>query len=98
MLPRMAKKQRTTEWEAAVGETLQRLRLDRGLSQSRLAALAGVPFRSLQNYEQGHRATPLEAAAKLAQALGVSLDVLAGIAPPPAEGEQPRKPKKGKGK
>src|SRR5215813_3019056 len=97
MLPRMARKQRTTEWEAAVGKTLQRLRLGKGLSQSRLAALAGVPFRSLQNYEQGHRATPLEAAAKLAKALGVSLDVLAGTAESPPAGEA-KKRGKGRGK
>jgi transcriptional regulator with XRE-family HTH domain len=81
MLPRMVRKQRTTDWEATVGKTIQQLRLEKGLSQSGLARLAGVPFRSLQNYEQGHRATPLEAAAKLAKALGVSLDVLAGLKP-----------------
>jgi transcriptional regulator with XRE-family HTH domain len=91
----MTRKQRTTEWEAAVGERLQRLRLDRGLSQSRLAALAGVPFRSLQNYEQGHRPTPLEAATKLAKALGVSLDVLVGLAeaPPAGQGKPGPKPR-----
>lgn len=76
-------KQRTTEWEAAVGRRLQALRLERGLSQSQLAQLAGVPFRSLQNYEQGHRPTPLEAAMKLARALKVSLDAVAGMEEPP---------------
>jgi transcriptional regulator with XRE-family HTH domain len=83
--------QRTTEWEAKVGTTIQRLRLEKGLSQSELARLADVPFRSLQNYEQGHRPTSFEAAMKLAKALGVSLDVLAGLTDAPAT-------KKGKGK
>src|SRR5438067_2025271 len=94
MLPRMTKKQRTTEWEAAVGTRLQQLRQGKGLSQSALAGLAGVPFRSLQNYEQGHRATPLEAAAKLAKALGVSIDVLAGLTEPPPAGQGEGGPKK----
>jgi len=58
---------------------IQEFRLAKGLSQSQLAKAAGIPFRSLQNYEQGHRPTPLEKAAKLAKALGVSLDDLAGI-------------------
>jgi transcriptional regulator with XRE-family HTH domain len=80
----MARKQRTTEWEANVGKTLQRLRLARGLSQSELAKAAGVPFRSLQNYEQGHRPISFEAALKVAKALGVSLDVLAGWEGPEA--------------
>ena len=73
---------RITEWEAAVGRRIQGLRLARGLSQSGLAAAAAVPFRSLQNYEQGHRPVPLEAAAKLADALGCTLDELAGRGPP----------------
>jgi transcriptional regulator with XRE-family HTH domain len=75
-------KQRTTEWEAAVGVRIGELRRGAGMSQSQLARAAGVSFRSLQNWEQGHRPVALEAAAKLAQALGVSLDVLAGLVPP----------------
>ena len=85
MLPRM-KKQRTTEWEAAVGVRIQEFRKARNMSQSQLAEAAGIPFRSLQNYEQGHRATPLEKAAALARALGVSLDELAGVGQSGAEG------------
>jgi transcriptional regulator with XRE-family HTH domain len=65
-----------------VGKTIQEFRLARNLSQSQLARAAGVPFRSLQNYEQGHRTVPLAAAAKLADALGVTLDELAGRGPP----------------
>jgi transcriptional regulator with XRE-family HTH domain len=76
-------KRKTTEWEAAVSKRLQQLRLGRGLSQSQLAEMAGIPFRSLQNYEQAHRAIPLETAAKLAKALGVTLGELAGTEPMP---------------
>src|SRR5262249_17361128 len=51
-----------------------------------MAEAARGPFRSLQNYEQGHRAVPLRAAARLADALGVSLDELAGRGPPKKKG------------
>ncbi len=37
------------------GEALQRCRLDRGLSQSQLAKMAGISVRVLQSYEQGQR-------------------------------------------
>jgi transcriptional regulator with XRE-family HTH domain len=80
------KKQRTTQWEAAVGTRLQELRLGKGLSQSQLAKLAGVPFRSLQNYEQGHRPMPLETANRLVQALGLTLNDLVPTAVPKKKG------------
>jgi transcriptional regulator with XRE-family HTH domain len=75
------RQRKTTEWEVAVGKTIQRLRLARGLSQSQLARAAGVSFRSLQNYEQGWRPTPLAVAAKLADALDCTIDELAGRTP-----------------
>ena len=71
-----------------MGKTIRELRLARNLSQSQLAAAAGVPFRSLQNYEQGHREVTLRAAAKLADALGVTLDELAGRGPPARRGKK----------
>jgi transcriptional regulator with XRE-family HTH domain len=58
------------------------------MSQSQLAKAAGVPFRSLQNYEQGHRPASLQAAAKLAQALGCTIDELAGIEKPKKQKEK----------
>jgi transcriptional regulator with XRE-family HTH domain len=73
-----------------MGERLQRLRLARQLSQSQLARAAQVPVRSLQSWEQGKRIPAFDTAARLARALGVSLDELAGDEPPAGE--------KGKGK
>jgi transcriptional regulator with XRE-family HTH domain len=56
---------------------LKGLREGRGLTQAQLAERSGVPLGSLRNYEQGHRTPLLDQAAKLAKALGCSLDDLA---------------------
>jgi len=61
-----------------MGERLQRLRQAKGLSQADLAARARVPVGTLRNWEQGRRVPRLDAAAAVARALGISLDVLAG--------------------
>jgi transcriptional regulator with XRE-family HTH domain len=61
-----------------MGGRLQRLRLARGLSQSQLARKAGVPAGTLKNWEHGRRTMLFDAAVKLADALDVSLDELAG--------------------
>jgi transcriptional regulator with XRE-family HTH domain len=66
-----------------MGERMQRLRLAKGLSQSQLARAAGVPPGTLRNWEQGRREPLLSAAARVAVALGISLDELAGIGPGP---------------
>jgi transcriptional regulator with XRE-family HTH domain len=67
-----------------MGHRLQLLRHQKELSQTQLAKAAGVPVGSLRNWEQGHRTPLLDAAARLAKALGISLDVLAGLADTPA--------------
>ena len=46
-------KRRATADDVAIGEKLRALRLDRGLSQSALAGMAGVSFQQLQKYESG---------------------------------------------
>lgn len=61
----------------AMGNRLQQLRRDKGMSQPALADAAGVPVGSLRNWEQGRRLPQLDAAYRLALALGVSLDDLA---------------------
>lgn len=70
---------------------IQELRKAKGLSQSQLAKASGVPFRSLQNYEQGHRPASLEAVSKLADALECTIDELAGRGEPAAKGKGKRK-------
>jgi len=62
-----------------MGQRLKTLRRKAGLSQSQLARAAEVPISSLRNWEYGRRTPLLDAAARIALALGVSLDELAGI-------------------
>lgn len=69
------KKRQPTE---TLGERLQRLRQAARLSQPQLAEAAGVPVTTLRNWEQGRRGMMLETAATVAEALGVTLDELAG--------------------
>jgi transcriptional regulator with XRE-family HTH domain len=57
-------------------DNLKRLRHLRGWTQGQAAAAAGVPFRTLQNWEGGAREPRLGALKKLAGALGVSVDEL----------------------
>jgi transcriptional regulator with XRE-family HTH domain len=78
-----------------MGERLQKLRHERKLTQTQLAERAGVPFRSLQSWEYGTRTMLFDAAVKIADALGISLDELAGRTWPAGHGVggQPKKPK-----
>jgi transcriptional regulator with XRE-family HTH domain len=60
------------------GEVMRRLRQDAGLSQAGLAAAAGVHSRQINRYESGEQQPALDVAQRLAAALGVTLDELAG--------------------
>jgi transcriptional regulator with XRE-family HTH domain len=88
------------------GERLKALRERAGLSQPQLAAAAELPLTTLRNWEQGRREPLASAIVRLAKALGVSADVLLGLAPMPSAGEAeasaPTRPKgttgKGKGR
>jgi transcriptional regulator with XRE-family HTH domain len=62
-----------------MGKKLQQLRKECGMSQFQLAVASGVPVSTLQGWEQGRREPLLLAAARVAKALGVSLDQLAGL-------------------
>jgi len=59
------------------GETLQQLRRAAGLSQSELASKSETSIDSLRNWEQDRVLPKIDAATRLAKALGVSLDRLA---------------------
>jgi transcriptional regulator with XRE-family HTH domain len=72
-----------------MGQRFKQMREAAGMSQSQLARAADVPVGSLQQWEQGRRTPLLDAAARVARALRVSLDELAGNEPP--KGRRPRK-------
>jgi transcriptional regulator with XRE-family HTH domain len=66
----------------SVGERIQRLRREKGLSLRQLAKQAGVPQSSLSAVETGARGgrnLTLDTGKRLAKALGVTLDYLAGM-------------------
>jgi transcriptional regulator with XRE-family HTH domain len=88
----------------SIGERLKRLRKSRGLTLRQLAGLAHVPQSTLSSVETGARAggkLTLETGKRLARALGISLDVIAGVyeeeddemdadATPPPQRQRPR--------
>lgn len=65
--------------EETVGQRLKRVREQAGVSRFELAKLTDIPPGSIRNWEQGIRMPRLDVAAKIAVALNVSLDELAGI-------------------
>ena len=66
-----------------MGNRLKNLREERGMSQRKLAAMADVPVGTLRYWEYGLRTPLLYTALRVAVALGVSLDELAGRDDPP---------------
>ena len=63
------------------GPILRACRAAQGWTQRELAERAGVAVATVQCYERGVRAPSLACAELLADALGVTLDQLAGRAP-----------------
>lgn len=57
---------------------MKALRAAKQLNQRELAQASGVTQRSIARYETGETVMSLEAAAKIADALGCSIGVLAG--------------------
>ena len=62
-----------------LADNLKRLRKEKGWSQQKLAEKAGISYVVITKVEQGQTKDPtLSSLTKLADALGVSLDELAG--------------------
>jgi transcriptional regulator with XRE-family HTH domain len=76
-----------------MAERVKRLREARGLTQPGLAKAAGVSVWLLRRWEQTGRTPLFGTVVKIADALGCTLDELAGRTPPGAPA-----PRKGKGK
>ena len=75
-----------------MGQQLQKLRRAKGLSQPQFAEAAGVSVGALRNWEQGRRLPYIDAAYRVAQALGITVDQLIGD----AFGQVEKKKRKGK--
>lgn len=60
---------------------LKRLRTERGLREVDLASRAGIREADVIRFERGKNVPRIETAAKLALALGVTLDELVGYQP-----------------
>lgn len=69
----------TSDFQAVI----RRERAARGLGASEFARLIGVSRPSLDAYEKKGQVPKLELAAEIARRLGLTLDQLAGVAPPP---------------
>ena len=67
----------------SLGEVMRRRCRALGITQSTLAERAGVHVRQIRRYESGEQQPVLAVAVRLAAALDVSLDELAGVAAAP---------------
>jgi len=79
--------------EATFGQRLKAFRLAVGLTRRELDLLSGLPPSSVQHYEQDRRYPTLANRAKLAEALGLTLEVLGTGAPIPGRRGRGRPPK-----
>jgi transcriptional regulator with XRE-family HTH domain len=70
------------------GAMLQGYRLKAGITQAELARRSGLPLRSIQNWEAGHRNPRPEALLRLARVVGVSMEDL--LTTPPKDVPQRR--------
>lgn len=66
----------TLPLRAAVGAAIRHLRGEQGIAQERLAALAGVDRAFFGKLERGESNPSVETLAKVADALGIPLDIL----------------------
>lgn len=69
------------------GKNLQRIREEAGLSQSELARRSDSPIDSVRNWEQSKALPRIDAVARLARALSVTVDALVADVDFPRPGE-----------
>jgi transcriptional regulator with XRE-family HTH domain len=74
--------------EETMGARLKRLRESANMSQEALAREAGVSLGAVRNWEQDRRVPMLDAAARVAAALSITLDDLADCILPKRKGKR----------
>lgn len=62
-----------------IGENVRKIRMEKGLTQERLAEEAELSLTSVQKMETGQSGARLETLIRIALVLGASLDILTGI-------------------
>jgi putative transcriptional regulator len=78
-------------------ENLKDIREKAGFTQASFAKTLGLPLRTIQNWEQGHREPRLDMLATLATVLGVTADELLMQSPSKSVPKNPRsRPRKKK--
>jgi transcriptional regulator with XRE-family HTH domain len=89
------KKPKSGALDVVLGQRIRRIRRERGLSQSALAAQVGMTFQQVQKYENGANRVSALTLVKVAEALGVNptslledLDETAKRPPVAAEADQ----------
>ena len=74
-----------------LGSRIAALRLEAGLTQTRLGEMIGVSQQQVVSFEKGRRKVPVSTLPKLSEALGVPVDELIGIeAEPRRRGPTPK--------
>lgn len=71
-----------------IGRKIRTLRLERGLSQSRLAVGIGLSFQQLQKYESGANRVSAGRLQKIADLLGVPVTAFYGVPARPAKKDE----------
>jgi transcriptional regulator with XRE-family HTH domain len=66
--------------DAAIGQRIRALRLERGMSQSELGEVLGVSFQQVQKYEKGTNRVAAGRLHRLAEVLGVPVTFFYGDA------------------
>ena len=77
----LPKKKFSTPSEGSFGKRLASLRQAAGLSQRKLAKVSGISQRMIAHYEGRAPLPPGHVLAALAEALGITVDALAGLTP-----------------
>lgn len=67
------------------GSRLREARMNKGITQQKMATFLDVQLRTYQNYEQGVTEPSFEKLARLSSCLGVTTDWLLGLEAPSGE-------------
>jgi hypothetical protein len=77
---------------AQLGEIIDRLRVERGLSDEAVACASGLTLEQLRGIKKRHTDPPLTTALRLCGGLNVSVQILLGELPVPQAPKPPKRP------